>query len=126
MSPLAKPLWVARTISVILALAALNAGAQAVLPLFGMSNDPRLLMLMQVVCALAGGAAAVGAWHGRSWAPWMTVVYGAVTAGMIVSLGPMLSLDDDARKGLLSGGAVVLVFCAAMAWGLRWAQIRRY
>ena len=123
---LVKPVWVARTVSVLLGLAALNAGAQVVLPFFGMSNDPALLMAMQALCTVAGGAAAVGAWRGRTWAPWMTFVYGAVTAAMIISLGPMLSLDDEARKGLLSGGAVVLALCALMAWGLRWAQMRKY
>jgi hypothetical protein len=121
-----KPLWVARGISALLALAALNAGAQAVLPLFGMSNDPGVLMAMQAVCAVAGGAAAFGAWRGRTWAPWMTVVSGAVTGGMIISLGPMLDLGEEAQKGLLASGGGILVFCALLAWALRWAQIRKY
>ena len=103
----------------IFALLALNAWAQVVLAQLGDSSDPATLVVLQVLVGAAAAAAAAGSWSGARWAPAASVLYGLVTAGMIVALEPILGLGRDARNGLWTGGAVVLLFGLSAAWYLR-------
>lgn len=99
-----------------------NAWVQVLLALFGEGDDPPALMLFQTAVGAAAAAAAWGAWRGERWAPLASVVYGVVTAGMLVALAPILDLPPDARPGLWSGAALVLLFALAIAWYLRRAR----
>jgi hypothetical protein len=110
----------ARTaLAVIFVLLTLNAWAQAVLGQLGVSSDPSTLVALQVLVGAAAAAAAVGSWIGARWAPTAAVLYGVVTAGMIIALESILGLGRDARNGLLTGGAVVMLFGLGAAWYLR-------
>lgn len=116
----------ARVIAVLLGLLALNAGAQAIQAVGGWLEKPTLLIVLQSACAAAAGTAAVGVWRLRPWAPYVTVLYGVIAAGLIVSLGPILDLEPAARNGLLGGALGALCVTLALAWGARWSQIRKY
>ena len=111
---------VGRTIlSIVFALLALNAWAQGVLGLVGESSDPALLIALQAIIGATAAATAWSAWTGARWAAWAALAYGLVTAGMIVSLGPILDLSAQARSGLPLGAVVVLAVAALAAWYLR-------
>ena len=103
-------------------LLGVNAWTQAVLALVRGDGDPPSLILLQALVGTAAAAAAWGAWRGARWAPLASVLYGVVTAGMLVALAPILDLPPDARPGLWSGAALVLLFALAIAWYLRRAR----
>ena len=106
-------------IAALFVLLGLNAWWQVVLALLGDGGDPQALILLQLVVGATAAAAAWGAWRGARWAPRASVLYGGVTAGMLVALAPILDLPPDARPGLWSGAALVLLFALAIAWYLR-------
>jgi hypothetical protein len=83
------------------------------------SDSPQALRILQALVAVAGAATTWGAWSGARWSPVLATLYGLITAGMIVSLGPMLDMPVEERGGLWVGGAVVLLFSLACAWYLR-------
>lgn len=111
----------ARAIALVLWALAFNAGAQAVAALVGWSDDPPLLTVLQSLSFTVAVVAAVGAWRLRLWSRIAAVAYGLVAGGMIVSLGRILDLSEDARAGLNAGGGIVLLIGLAMSWGLHWA-----
>lgn len=106
-------------LAVVFALLALNALAQVALVPLGSSDDPPPLTALQALIAAAGGAAAWGSWTGARWAPAAALLYGVVTAGMLAALEPLLALDAEARGGLLTGAAAVLLLALSAAWYLR-------
>jgi hypothetical protein len=106
-------------LAVVFAVLALNAWVQVALALLGRSDDPLELRLLQTVVGLAAAAAAWGSWTGARWAPAAALLYGLVTAGMLVALVPLLDLGPDARGGLWTGAAAVLIFGLWAAWYLR-------
>src|SRR5688572_22293249 len=97
----------------------LDAWAQVALAASGRSDDPPALVALQCVVGAAGAAAAWGSWRGARWAPAAAAAYGVITAAMIASLEALLDLGADARGGLLTGAAVVLLLALAAAWYLR-------
>ena len=111
-------------VAVVFLLFGLNAFAQMAATLFGSGGDPLLLVLLQTLVGAAGIATAIGAWRARPWAAASALAYGVITGGMIISLGPMLDLEADARPGLLVGGITVLLIGVAAAWYLRRALQR--
>lgn len=78
-----------------------------------------MLMALQTLVGLAGAAAAWGSWKGSRWAPAAAMLYGVVTAGMIVALDPLLDLGAEARGGLWTGAAIILLFSMIAGWYLR-------
>ena len=98
------------------ALLALNAWNEAT---FGQSDDPTALTTLQVAVGLAGALAAWGCWAGKRWAPVAAVVYGAVTATMLMALPIILQLEAEARSGIWSGAAGVALASLLIAWYLR-------
>ena len=108
----------------VFALLALNAWAQVALVPLGGSDDPFVLTALQALIGAAGAAAAWGSWAGARWAPATAVLYGLVTAGMLVALTPLLGLAPDARGGLWAGAAVVLLLSLCAAWYLHRAVAR--
>ncbi|HEU4631573.1 MAG TPA: hypothetical protein VFS08_17595 [Gemmatimonadaceae bacterium] len=111
--------------AVVFALLALNAGAQVVLALLHRSDDPSALTTLQALVSVTAAAAAWGSWTVARWAPGAALLYGLVTAAMLVSLEPMLDLPAEARVGLWTGGATVLLFGLWAAWYLRRDLARR-
>jgi hypothetical protein len=101
-------------ISAIFLLLTLNAVREA----FWSDGPPTLRILQALMCVIAA-ATTWGAWSGARWASASATLYGFVTAGMLVSLEPMLDLPADARGGLWTGAGVVLLFSLACAWFLR-------
>lgn len=109
-------------LAVVFALLALNAFAQVIFVPLGLTGDPPALTALQALVGTAGAAAAWGSWTGTRWAPWAALLYGLVTAGMLVALDPLLALGPEARRGLWVGAACVLVFGLWAAWYLRRSQ----
>jgi hypothetical protein len=111
-------------LTLVFALLALNAWVQVVLRvLLGASADPAALTILQALIGLAGGAAAWGTWAGTRWAPVAAVLYGLVTAGMLMALTPLLDLPPDGRAGLWTGAAAVLLFAI---WAARYLRRTRF
>lgn len=108
-----------RLLSAFFVLVGMNALVQVVLPLIGRSDDPASLVVLQLLSGSAALAAAVGAWKGTRWAPDASVVYGVVTAAMLVALPHILDFEDEPRFGVYSGAAVILLFSVAAGWYLR-------
>lgn len=96
----------------------LNALAQVALVLAGRNAEPMSLVLLQLASGVSAAVVAVGAWKRATWSPLASVVFGVVTAGMLVALPFILSLDDEARFGIFSGAALVLLFSVAAGWYL--------
>lgn len=111
-------------LSVVFALLALNAWAQVVLAASGDSRDPLALILLQAAVGSAAAAAAWGSWRMRRWSPHAAIVYGVVTAAMLLALDPLLDLGPDARSGLWTFAVVVLLLGTVAAWYLRRALAR--
>ena len=106
-------------LAVLFALFTVNAWVEALLSLFGSSDDPAVLTALQVAIGVAGGFATAGTWRGARWAPAAVLAYGAVTGGMLVALPFILGLEAEARGGIWSGAAGVVLFSLAVAWYLR-------
>jgi hypothetical protein len=98
---------------------AVNAGNETLSMLRGESDGPTALLALQILCGVAAGVTAWGAWRAARWSPALAVIYGVIAAGMVVGLGPMLDMPVEERGGLWIGGAVILVFSLACAWYLR-------
>ena len=109
-------------IAALFALLAINAWWQAVLHVLHRAEDPPEMILLQSAVGAVATAAAWGAWRDAAWAPPAALLYGLVTAGMLVALAPILDLPSEARPGLWSGAALVLLFAVAIAWYLRRAR----
>ena len=106
-------------LAVVFALLALSAWWQVVNDLMDRSNEPPVLTGWQVLVGAAGAAAAWGGWKGARWAPAFALLYGVIAGAMVASLGPLLDLPPESRKGLWLGAALVITFGAWSAWWLR-------
>ena len=100
--------------AVVYGLLAFNAWGQVLF-----SDDPPMLVALQVAIGAAGAITACGSWIGARWAPGAALAYGGATAAMLVALPTILQLEPEARPGLWIGAAAVLCFGAATAWYLR-------
>lgn len=105
-------------IAILFALLAVEAWIQVVRNLVG-DRDLPVVMIWQFLTGGAAAMAAVGAWRRRPWSYRAVMLYGVLTAALIVALGPILNLDPSGRRGLLTGASVVLFGCVAAAWLLR-------
>jgi hypothetical protein len=113
-----KPRFAHLIVGILFTFLCLNAWVQIGLALMGGSDDPLLLRSWQFISGGAAGAAAIGAFRLRPWAPHAVITYGLITGTMIVALGPMLELDRGERGGLLVGAGAVALFCTGMAFYL--------
>lgn len=82
-------------------------------------SEPLAITVMQTLIGALAALTSWGAWIGARWSAWLAAAYGIATAGMLLSLGPLLAMPVDARGGLLFGAAVVLVITLPCAWYLR-------
>ena len=106
-------------LAILFALLACNAWAQVLLVLLGRSNEPVALTVLQTLTGAAAAAAAWGSWAGTPWASAAAMLYGIITAGMLAALTPLLHLEAEARDGIWTGAAVVLLFGMLAGWYLR-------
>src|SRR5215204_4941427 len=106
-------------LAVLFVLLGLNAWTQVVLDLTGRADEPPPLIALQALVGALAAAAAWGTWRNARWASIACVLYGLVTAGMVAALVPILDLPREARPGIWSGAALVLLFAFAVAWYLR-------
>ena len=111
-------------LTVVYTLLALNAWIQVALVPLGRSGDPIALTALQALVGAAGASAAWGSWRLTPWAPVAALSHGAVTAGMLLALVPLLDLEAGARGGLAVGAGGLLLFALASAWYLRRALSR--
>jgi hypothetical protein len=79
-------------------------------------HDPRPLVAEHAIVFVLGLVAAYGLWRGLRWAPLMLALYGLTVAELIVSLGPLLSLEGPARSGLWTGAATLLLLTGLAVW----------
>lgn len=84
----------------------------------GRHPDPPGLLVTHVVTGVLAGAAAIGSWRNRRWAAGAAFAWGAVTAAMLVALGPVLDMPASERPQLWVGAAVVFVAASGAAWYL--------
>lgn len=106
-------------LAVVFALLALSAWWQVVSDVMGTNDSPPILTGWQVLVGAMGAAAAWGGWTGARWTPLFAALYGVVAGAMVASLGPILDLPPESRKGLWTGATLVLVFGLWSAWWLR-------
>ena len=97
----------------------LNALVQFVMHLLHMNSDPPALAVLQLLTGTAAFIAARTTWHAspRAWV-W-SLVYGAIQAVLLISLGPILDLEREAMPGLWMGAGVMAAFAIGSAWYLR-------
>jgi hypothetical protein len=90
----------------------------------GEHPDPPGLLLTHAVTGLLATLAAVGLWQARSWAPVAVLGWGAVMAGMLMVLGPVLEEPRETWRGLWVAAAMVAVFAAGASLYARYRTRR--
>src|SRR5688572_22708828 len=100
-------------------LLSLNAFVQVVMHLLHMNTDPPALMVLQLLTGVAALIAAWATWQSAAHAWIWSLVYGAIQALLLISLGPILNLESEAVPGLWMGAGVMASFAVGSAWYLR-------
>jgi len=108
-----------RILSGLFALFAAADLIQLIQAALGEHPDPPGLLLTHAVTGLLAGFAAVGLWRARPWTTVVVLGWGAVTAAMLVALGPVLDEPRETWPGLWLAAAVVAVFSAGAGWYAR-------
>ena len=106
-------------LTIVFALLAANALLQVLLALLGRSDDPAALTALQALVGGTGTAAAWGSWSGARWSPFAALAYGIATAALLGVLPALLDLSPDARPGIWTGAAIMLLFGILAARYLR-------
>jgi hypothetical protein len=106
-------------VSALLLLLCLNAWTQVARDLFGVDRAPELLTILQACSGALALVTAAGAWNRRVWAPGTAILFGLVTGGMVLGLGPMLDMSEEQRKGIWVGALGLVAVSVAIAWYLR-------
>ena len=87
--------------------------------LTGHASQPTPLAIEHALAGAAGGAAAVGLWRGARWTAAAVVAWGLATAVLLATLPAVLGLPREARPGIWTGAAIVLLITLAVtryAW----------
>jgi hypothetical protein len=103
-------------LSVVFGLLALTAWVQVLLVAIRTSDEPPTLTVLHAGSGFTAAATAWGSWRRARWASGAAIAYGAITAGMLAALPSILRLPPDARLGIWTGGAAIMLFallCAA-------------
>ena len=106
-------------LAAVFVLLALNAWVQVARVPLGHSDEPLTLTAMHALIGLAAAAAGWGSWGGMRWAPAAAFLHGFISAVLLVALETILDLGPQARVGLWTGAALLLLFGAWSAWYLR-------
>ena len=102
-------------LSVIFGLLALIDLAQVLLALLPGADNPRALIALQFGTGAAAAVTCWGSWRRMRWTPIAAVAYGALTTALLLALPALLDLPSDARTGLRTGAAAVLLFALLSA-----------
>jgi hypothetical protein len=86
----------------------------------GRHPDPPGLLVTHGVTGVLAAVTAVGGWRARPWAAPGALAWGAVTAAMLVALGPVLDTPPAERPQLWVSAGLVLVLASAAAWFLHY------
>jgi len=108
-----KPLGLVLT--AIFGVLALIDWAQVLLALLRPSDNPSALTALHFGTGAAAAATYWGSWRRMRWAPMAAVAYGALTAVLLFALPSLLDLPVEARGGLRTGAAAVLLFAILSA-----------
>jgi hypothetical protein len=100
---------------VIFGVLALIDWAQVVLALVRPSDNPSALIALHFGTGAAAAVTFWGSWRRTRWTPIAAVAYGAITAALLLALPSLISLPPDARAGLRTGAAAVLLFALLTA-----------
>ena len=84
----------------------------------GRHPDPPGLLVTHAVTGLLAGSAMVGICSRRPWAVGAVLGWGAVTAGMLVVLGPVIQEPREAWRGLWMAAGAVALLCVLAAYAL--------
>jgi len=106
-------------LAVVFALLTLSAWWEVVNNVMGTNDSPPILSGWQTIVGAMGAGAAWGAWTGARSTPIFAALYGVIAGAMVASLGPILDLPPESRKGLWTGATLVLLFGLWSAWWLR-------
>ncbi len=106
-------------ITVVFALLCMVQWGEVVRAGLGLDSDYRILTLLKLVSGACAYAAAVGTFRRRPWAWVASLLYGVVTAVLILAVGPVAGLDAEERKGLIWGATSMLLIGAGLALYLR-------
>ena len=118
------PSVIERAIAVLVAAIALQQGYQGADGL-RQGHDPRLVTLGYAIVLVTGLVAAYALWRGLDWGPGALGLNGLITAVVVVSLGPLLSIPPEGRRGLWIGGAVIVLLTAVGFWYTQ-RRVRRF
>ncbi len=106
-------------VSIAFALLCLVQWGTVVRVALGFDYEPRLLVLLKLLSGAAAYAAAVATVRRRPWAATAALIFGIVTATLILSVGPLVGLDPAARRGLIPGALSMLLIGTGLALYLR-------
>ena len=73
---------------------------------------------------LAWGSTAFAAWRGVRWSGLLSLLWGAVTSALVLSLPRLLQLSAEESQGMPYGAAIISALAIAGAWYLHRAFAR--
>ena len=111
-------------VTTVFALFCLSSWWQVIAKVLGIGGEVPIVALWHLFGGGAAYAAAVGAFRRRPWAWQAAFVWAIAMSSLIISLGPILMLDEQERMGLPAGAIAVLLMGTGMALYLR-SAIRR-
>lgn len=110
-------------LSVVFGVLALVAWGQVLVALLHFSDEVPTVNVLHTCIGFAGAATAWGSWRRARWAAVAAIAYGAISAVLLIVLPSLLHLPDDARRGIWTGAAAVMVF-ALLCAGYFWSDAR--
>lgn len=117
-----KPLGV--ILAALFGVLALTDWVQVLLFLVGRSDAPATLIALHAGTGTAAAATWWGSRRGMRWTPIAAVAYGVLATVLLVALPSLIDLPVDARAGLRTGAAAVLLFALLGAAYFR-AEVRQ-
>lgn len=106
-------------ITAVFAFLALQAWGEVAQVALRRNRLPLALSLLQLVSGGAAYAAAVGTFRRRPWAWRAALAWGIIAGVLVLSVGPLLDLAPEERRGLVMGSLSVLMVGSGLALYLR-------
>jgi len=102
-------------LTAIFGILALTDWVQVFLALVVGSDNPPALIALHFGNGAAAAATCAGSWRRTRWTPIAAAAYGVLAAILLLALPGLLALPVDARPGLRTGAAGVLLFALLSA-----------
>jgi hypothetical protein len=106
-------------ITVLFAFITLQAWGDVIQVAVGRIRQPLALSLFKLFSGAASYATAIGTFRRRAWAWRTALAWGLVTTLMLMSLGTILDLPAEERRGIGMGAFAVLMMGAGFALYLK-------